>query len=105
MANTKIRIMGVDHVLVDDRKHNPESNSAGRYLASLCKITIDPTLAAQEQGTTLIHEILEALNYKLQMKDKEYTHDRLHALAEAFYSVLRDNPVLIRAVLSGKSLV
>jgi len=100
-----VRVLGVNYTLVGDTKLGTESCTSGKFIPDLCKIALNPALKAQEQGTTIIHEILEAVAFKLQLRGKEYGHDQLHAQAETLYSVLRDNPALIRAVLGGKSLV
>jgi len=58
-----------------------------------CEIVInsDPNISVSQQEETLLHEILEALNYNYQLK---LSHESLSIIAEGLYQVLKDNKLL-----------
>jgi hypothetical protein len=62
-------------------------NKYGLHDASKATITIDITLPKSRQGSTLLHEVLHALNSELE-------HALLDSLSEQLFQVLSDNGLL-----------
>lgn len=105
MSIQAVRIMGMDHRIVGDTEMILARNHRGEYCSSTAEIRLAPELCPAQQGETMVHEILEALAEKLDIRDQPYTHRVLSAQAEALYGALRDNPGLVRAILAGRRIV
>ncbi len=69
--------------LVDDGRN------FGTHDRSKNLICIDPTIAVSQQGSTLIHEILHALN--ATWGDSKEGHMLLESISEQLYQVLSEN--------------
>lgn len=88
-----VRLLGFDYAieLCEDSQRDKNNYNFGQADMRFQKITIDKRQAAAGQEQTLLHEILEVLNYELQL---ELPHNKLMSLAGTFYAVLRDNRML-----------
>lgn len=79
---------------VYDVKMNPTcvmddgTASLGFHRGALNLIEINPSYPQQTQESTLLHEILEAINHLLSL---ELEHRQINVLEETLYQVLRDN--------------
>ena len=60
----------------------------GRHRGGLNSIQINPGYPQQTQDSTLLHEILEAINNNFEM---ELKHSQITTLEETLYQVLKDN--------------
>jgi len=52
------------------------------------KITINNTLPISQQESTIVHEIIEAINFLYQL---ELKHNKIMTLETALYQILKDN--------------
>ena len=88
----KIKILGYDYeVIFRNRGNDDGSDNAGTHSSRSQKIWIDSDQSQQQQESTFLHEILEALNYALQL---EITHKGICSLEAGLYQVLKDNNLL-----------
>lgn len=73
-------------------KELPESGYDGEWDSKKLTITLDKSLPESQQGATLFHEILHAMNSTLG--GDKMSHLFLDGLAEQLYQVLSDNKLL-----------
>ena len=66
-----VRILGIDYEVAytDIRREYKREFEVGITDNTLCKITIDThSLAPAHAGSILLHEIIEALNFRLELE-------------------------------------
>lgn len=95
-----IRILGINYpVEFTDMMKSGANVNAGSVDSTGCKIFISTKVnSPTHQRAVLLHEILEALNYRLELNLK---HDKITQLESGLFSVFSDNPEL--AALFGGS--
>jgi hypothetical protein len=87
---SKLKIIGHKYT-IKKAKHLSESNgTVGTCCPNLLRIKIGINYPLPRQKEALLHEIIEALNYHLELK---LEHPVLSALSEGLYQVLRDNKI------------
>ena len=89
----KLKILGYDYeiILREDRLKEDGSENPGTHSSRVQRIWIDATQTQQQQESTLIHEILESLNYSLEL---QMPHNVISSLEAGLYQVLHDNDFL-----------
>lgn len=87
-----MKILGYDYTLVSD----PFLDSMGAMQTASLRIKIDARIVPQQQESTILHEIIEALNTHLQL---ELPHHAISALEAGLYQVLRDAGVDLAPLL------
>jgi hypothetical protein len=83
-----LKILGHKYRLKSDPEMNRVRNTSGTCCANIRTIVIDSSFYKSRRRESLIHEIIEALKYHLQLV---LTHDDLSSLSEGLYQVLHDN--------------
>jgi len=83
---SKLKILGHDYTvkLVDLN----ETDTYGNINLNTNIIRINHNKTQSQQETTLLHEIIEALNFNLEL---ELKHNQITALEAGLYQVLKDN--------------
>ena len=87
---SKLKIVGLNYVL----KLNPilrtddGLSAVGRHVAGASSIEINPSFPKEVQESTLIHEILEAINCNFELA---LAHHQITTLEHTLYQVLKDN--------------
>lgn len=71
----------------------------GRFYARQQRIEIASNMAPDGQLSTMLHEVLEALNYHLALN---LPHAKIMALEAGLYQVLSENGVDLGPLLEGK---
>lgn len=94
-----IKILGYDYEL----RYSPADVDGGMEHAGRCHslkqvIILDPSVHAQAQESTVLHEIIEALNYHFGMR---LEHEAIMTLETGLYQVFRDNGIDISVLLGG----
>jgi hypothetical protein len=84
-----MKILGYEYKL-DITQSARELDAIGKFFASELMIKISKDLPKNQLESTLLHEILEALNYHLDLK---LEHDTIMRLETSLYTVLSDNGV------------
>ncbi len=79
-----------------------DEQSCGSYQGMRSRIEIDPAAEAQDQGTTLVHEIVECVNRELGLR---VPHEALTQIAIGLYAVLRDNPDVAKHIIASRRIV
>jgi hypothetical protein len=92
----KVKILGYTYpVIFSPPAEVGGMTEAGRMNPMKQIILIDPTASMQARESTLIHEIIEALNYHLELG---LEHKTVMQLETALYAVLKDNPNLFKDI-------
>ncbi len=92
-----LKILGYDYeVRYSPPRHEGGMDASGCSNAGHQIIVIDPLMCKQEQQSTLLHEILEALNCHLELC---LNHQTVSSLEAGLYQVLKDNGVNVGALL------
>ena len=96
----KINVLGHDYEISFD-KSVTELDSYGETNFPAQKITIPFDLATQNKEASIVHEMLEILNYHLQLN---LDHDKIMALESGVFQVLKNNDFqIIRKELAKKN--
>jgi hypothetical protein len=84
----EIDILGKKYSVEKRRFLARDDNCAGRHNAALCKIEIDGTSAQNMAGSILIHEILEAINYHMELG---LDHPNITRLESGLFQIMKAN--------------
>lgn len=85
----RLKILGYEYVIEErDDVHVLEAFGKTDVKNQILPIASD--LAPQQKTSTILHEVIEALNYHLDLKLK---HDIIMRLESGLYQVLTDNGV------------
>lgn len=90
----RIRILGIDYrIKYCDQRKQSGAISVGNVDNQACQITIDSYLnSTPHAGSVLLHEIIEALDYRLELN---FEHEKITQLEAGLIQVIRDNPELL----------
>lgn len=89
MIKKILNILGKEYeVFFKDRTADDGVGTKGTFLGYKQKIWIDLQCAPQEQKSTLLHEIIEAINW---MTDLDLSHQTISTLETALFQVLESN--------------
>lgn len=86
----KLRVLGKDFELkvVDSQI---VGSACGHFHSDRNEILINKRMCKSMQESTIIHEIIEALNYHLELN---LEHNKITALESGLYQVLKDNNLI-----------
>ena len=88
----KLKIGGYTYeVIYEDRVKKSGTDHPATYTSKHQKIFIDKTQCREEMESSLIHEIIEALNYAYELG---LDHKQVSTLEATLYQVLKDNKFL-----------
>lgn len=89
----KIKVAGynMEVVMINDRTSDHGDSSPATFNSRRGKIWIDKAQSREQQESSLIHEILEALDYHYELK---LEHRTISILETALYQVLKDNKLI-----------
>lgn len=88
----KLKIGGLVYdVILENGKKEHGSVNIGATSSSSLKIWIEKEMPKSLQISTLIHEVLESINYQ---NDLNLTHQTITTLENNLYQVLNDNKLL-----------
>jgi hypothetical protein len=85
-----MKILGYDIRIVSDKKMDEIGNYSGGFTSSQNRIQVASDLCDEQKVSTLLHEIIEALNHFLELK---LEHNVISSLESGLYQVLKDNGV------------
>lgn len=87
----KIKILGHEYVVKEKAYYIAETNgNTGQCNNYTNTITIAKEIPNSSKVEALIHEIIEALNYRLEL---DLEHHTICALGEALNQILQDNKI------------
>lgn len=84
----KIKILGHEYDVAFDDLPLKENNQSGYFASASSRIHIDNTQSQSRQQECFLHEVIEAINYHLELK---LEHPQISALSEALYCVMKEN--------------
>lgn len=97
MKPENLRILGIDY-RVDFEDSEDTNSGTGSCNVTRCIIKICANRNSPDhQKSVLIHEIIEALNYRLEL---ELDHYKITTLEAGLIQVIRDNPKLLEYLAS-----
>lgn len=89
----KIKIGGTVYEVSEDTTLARDSSAMGMSCGNNCRIIIDNSLPKQNQESTLIHEVIEQINFKFELSLEHY---KITTLEAALYQVIKDNPGIFK---------
>jgi hypothetical protein len=92
-----MKILGYDYE-IDLTKNNEEIGASGRMHSVKQLIQIASNNTQQQAESTLLHEIIESLNYHL---DLTLEHNKIMSLEAGLYQTLTDNGIDLSPLLKG----
>jgi len=90
---SKIKIGGYFYDIEIDETLALKSGCQGTQCSNTLEIKIDGGIAQQNKESTLIHEIIEAINYHYELK---LEHTVISTLESALYQVITDNSSMFK---------
>jgi len=94
-----LNILGHDYSVTLRENMARDSDRMGQCSSNRLAIEIDPSLPAQNQESVLIHEILEAIDFLLEL---DLPHVMISQIGTALYQVLKDNNLQFNRKKGGK---
>ena len=88
----KLKILGHDYSVANNNMGFKSGTVAQCNIASL-EIEICNSYPESRQKEGLIHDVIEALNYHLELK---LPHNKISLLGESLYQVLKENPDILK---------
>jgi len=85
----KFKILGHEYEISEDFCMGRDNKQAGASCGNALWVKIDGTLPLSNKQSTLIHEIIEQLDYLLELN---FSHNIIQSLEAGLYTVLKDNP-------------
>ena len=89
---TKIRIMGHDVAVRDDANFARDHEGLGGFSIDNLWIALDTSYPPTQLNETLLHELVEAINYFGELK---LQHPIITRLSSGLHQILADNPEII----------
>jgi len=97
---SKLKIFGFIYTIKTEFDRGNVDGLAGQCNAIKTEITISTAMNSKpHQKSVLIHEIIEAINYHLELK---LDHTAITGLETGLYQVIVDNPELLEYLKSEK---
>lgn len=84
----QVKIAGYTYNVSNDKNLSRDYNANGMSCANDLTIQIDNSLPQQNQESTLLHEIIEQINYRYEFG---LEHNKITILETALYQVIQDN--------------
>lgn len=70
-----------------------DDDALGRSCGNALRIEIDDSISHENKESTLLHEILEQINYRYGLR---LEHNQIKILETALYQIIKDNPEVFR---------
>jgi len=96
MIPERVKIGGHIYNCKVNDKITRDTGRLGNSCGNALEIKIDSTIPQQNQQSTLLHEILEQINYRYEL---DLEHDKITILETALYQVMQDNPEVIKFII------
>lgn len=87
-----INILGHKYEVKTEEHLGRDRSAHGMSCGNGCWIVIDPSIPPTMQDSTLVHEIVEQLDFLLELK---LEHHQITALCSGLYQVLHDNKLAV----------
>lgn len=97
-----IKILGIRYpVKFCDLQKQAANGNAGGTDTTQCRIFISNIVNSEVHAkSVLLHEVLETINYRLELDLK---HNQITQLEAGLFSVLRDNPKFVEFICDKRS--
>jgi hypothetical protein len=94
----KLRIIGFDYRVIEDPDLTKKQDSMACHIGNTLQIIIDEGFSDPHKKEALIHELLESLNYLLELG---LPHNIITGISQGLFAIVNDNPALV-ALFSGE---
>lgn len=94
MIPDKIKILGHEYPVIFQDVNETGNDNMGTHDGLKTKIFLRSDLSESQKESTLLHEILEAIDYNLRLNLK---HEQIFSLESGLYQVLKDNKGVFNA--------
>jgi hypothetical protein len=84
-----IKIFGHNYRYIHERNLARDRGAQGQSCGNSCEIIYDKSLPETSQEEALIHEIIEQINYNLELS---LEHPKITCLGTSIHQVIKDNP-------------
>ncbi len=85
----EVRILGHVYAVIYEKLDPANRSSVGKCSSAMQRIMIASTTHKEQQEETLLHEVLHAVVFEL---DLDVSEKLIYPLASGLYAVLKDNP-------------
>ena len=92
---TKVKVGGLIYKIKYVHPHVIDGD-CGKFDANNLTILINESLSLEMQRTTILHEIIEAINYNYELNLK---HNKITTLESTFFQILKENKQLFNELL------
>lgn len=92
-----IKIGGINYKLKQMDNYARDFGMMGSHCGNSSEIIIDKGLIKDRKEKTIIHEILEAINFEYEL---DIDHNKITTLETSLYAVIKDNKNLIELIIS-----
>lgn len=89
LRNGNIKILGQRYFITENNELIRDYRKFGSSCANNLDIIIDGTLDLSNKQSTLLHEILEQLDFMLELR---LEHRIIQSLETGLYTIIKDNP-------------
>ena len=96
----KINILGHEYNLEAEEGMYFNSNNYGLHSLAKLQITYDPDMKETVYREAIFHELFEALNYWV---DTDLEHHKLTILSASLFSILKNNPELLKLLFGDNN--
>lgn len=87
----RLKVLGHEVEVKYEKNYARDESRTGSSSANSLEILLDPSFSQSVIETTFIHEIIEQLNYHLEL---HLEHSTISQLEAGLYQVLRDNGLI-----------
>lgn len=94
-----ILIAGIDYKVSFKENLARDNGTVGTFCGNNTEIRIDSGIPEQRKEKTLLHEILEGINYEY---DLDLEHRKISVLETAIFTMLKDNKKFINKIINKK---
>lgn len=92
MIENKLKICGMDCEITKVENYARDYNFLGTFCGNDSIIKLDNALKLNIEQKTLLHEIIEAINYQFEL---DLEHNKISTIESALFWIIKDNKWLL----------
>jgi hypothetical protein len=96
----KANILGHEYEVAEEEGMFFNTGNYGKHNYMKLLISYDPDISKSVKDECILHELIEAINYWVNVK---LEHHQIAILSAALFSVLRNNPELTEELFKGET--
>uniref|UniRef100_A0A6M3KH87 Uncharacterized protein n=1 Tax=viral metagenome TaxID=1070528 RepID=A0A6M3KH87_9ZZZZ len=91
-----LKILGHEVFVIFNDRLELKTGLLGGFYGNTLEIELSPGLGESQMAETFMHELLEAVTFFLQLKDRGFEHDMLCQMSEMIFHIIRGNDLDFR---------